>query len=327
MMKKSISKIVKKYLSGRFSPETEEKVQRWIIKDKNATDKELASLEYWDSLDVPPNTKTHSALDRVNQRIEYSQMQSIKVPLHKKLSRIAAILIPLFVVAGGYLYYNSTKDNLIEITVAYGEEKHIFLPDSSEIWINAGTTIKYPKEFKGEQRTVELEGEAYFSVKKDVSKPFIVETNNLSVKVLGTRFNVKAYTTDDKVITTLTSGKVEVNADNNSYILKPNEQLTFNTKTSTTIVDEVPSKETDAWLSGQLIFTDASFNDILQTLERKFNISITNNTKITRTKLYTVKFLKKESLDDVLNILADIVQFEYQKEGQHIIITNANAIR
>lgn len=319
---KIISKIVKKYLSGRFSPETEEKVQRWIIKDENTESKESASLEYWDSLDVAPNAKTHSALDRVNQRIGYSQTHIFKVPLYKKLSRIAAVLIPLFVVAGGYLYYNSTKDNLIEVTVAYGEEKHIFLPDSSEIWINAGTTIKYPKEFKKEQRTVYLDGEAYFSVQKNISKPFIVETNNLSVKVLGTRFNVKAYTSDENVVTTLTSGKVEVTADNNSYILKPNEQLTFNTKTSTTIVDEVPPNETDAWLSGQLIFTDASFSDILQTLERKFNLSITNNATISPTKIYTVKFLKDEQLNDILNILGEIMNIKYQKQGNQLIIDN-----
>lgn len=322
MMKKNISKIIKRYLSGRFSTETEEKVQRWIIKDENTDDKESASLEYWDSLDVAPDSKTYSALDRVNRRIGYSQTQSIKVPLYKKFSRITAVLIPLFIVAGGYLYYNNTKDNLIEISVAYGEEKHLILPDSSEIWINAGTTIKYPKEFKGDRRTVYLNGEAYFSVQKDVSKPFIVETNNLSVKVLGTKFNVKAYTSDEKVITTLTSGKVEVSADNNSYILKPNEQLTFNTKTSTTIVDKVPSNETDAWLSGQLIFTDASFDEILQTLERHFNISITNNTTISPTKLYTVKFLKDEQLDDILNILGEIMNVKYQRQENQLIIDN-----
>lgn len=320
MTKKNISQIVKKYLSGRFSTETEEKVQRWIIKDKNADDKEAASLEYWDSLDVAPNAKTHSALDKVNQRIEYSQTHISKLPLYKRLSRIAAVLIPLFVVAGGYFYYNSTKDNLIEVTVTYGEEKHLFLPDSSEIWINAGTTIKYPKEFKGEQRTIYLDGEAYFSVKRDISKPFIVETNNLSVKVLGTRFNVKAYTDDKKVVATLTSGKVEVSTDKNSYILKPNEQLTFNTNTLTTIINEVPTNETDAWLSGQLIFTDASFDDILQTLERRFNVLIESN--ITNPKeLYTVKFLKNDSLDNVLNILSDVIGgFSIQKQENKIIL-------
>lgn len=322
MKKNNISNIVKKYLIGRFSSKTEEKVQWWLIKDENTKDKESASLEYWDSLKVESTSKTHSALERVNQRIGYSQTHILKVPLHKRLSRIAAVLIPLFIVVGGYLYYDSTKDNLIEITVAYGEEKHLLLPDSSEIWVNAGSTVKYPKEFKGDKRIVQLDGEAYFSVKKDVIKPFVVETNTLSVKVLGTRFNVKAYTTDEKITTTLTNGKVEVNTDRNSYILKPNEQLTFNIKTSTTTIDDVSPNETDAWLSGQLIFTNASFSDIQQTLERKFNISITNNTTISPTKTYTVKFLKDEQLNDILSILGEVMNIKYQKQGNRLIIDN-----
>lgn len=317
---KIISQIVKKYLSGRFSTETEEKVQRWIIKDENTESKESASLEYWDSLDLAPNARTHSALDRVNQRIGYSQTHIAKLPLYKRLSRIAAVLIPLFIIAGSYFYYNNMQNSLIEISVAYGEDKYLVLPDSSEIWINAGTTIKYPKEFKGEQRTIYLDGEAYFSVKRDISKPFIVETNNLSVKVLGTKFNVKAYTDDKKVVATLTRGKVEVSTDKNSYILEPNEQLTFNTNTLVTIINEVPSSETDAWLSGQLIFTDASFSEILQTLERRFNVSIESN--ITNPKeLYTVKFFKNDSLDNVLNILSDVIGgFSVQKQENKIIL-------
>lgn len=320
MKKKNISNIIKRYLSSRFSTETEERVQRWLINEETTDDKESASLEYWDSLDLAPNARTHSALDRVNQRIGYSQPHIVKLPLYKRLSRIAAVLIPLFVVAGGYFYYNNTQNSLIEISVAYGEDKYLVLPDSSEIWINAGTTIKYPKEFKGEQRTIYLDGEAYFSVKRNISKPFIVETNNLSVKVLGTRFNVKAYTDDKKVVATLTNGKVEVSTDKNSYILKPNEQLIFNTNTLVTIINEVPSSETDAWLSGQLIFTDSSFSEILQTLERHFNVSIESN--ITNSKeLYTVKFLKNDSLDDVLNILSDVIGgFSVQKQENKIIL-------
>lgn len=105
------------------------------------------------------------------------------------------------------------------------------MPDSSEIWLNAGTAIKYPEKFSKAQRLVYLDGEAYFSVRKDAAKPFIVETSQLSVKVLGTQFNVKAYANDELVTTTLTSGKVEVTPPvQGSQILKPNEQLTYDKK-------------------------------------------------------------------------------------------------
>lgn len=316
----TISEIIKKYLSGRFSAKTEEKVQQWIIKDGNVEEKESASLEYWDSLELTPNSKTYSALDRVNKRIGKSNRQVVKIPLYRKLSRIAAILIPISIVGGSYFYYQSNQDNMIEVQVAYGEEKHLFLPDSSEIWINAGSIIKYPKEFKGDKRIVELDGEAYFSVQRDEAKPFIVKTEQLSVNVLGTRFNVKAYSNEEKVTTTLTSGRVKVNSKEQSQILKPNEQLSFNKKTSIMNITKIPSNETDAWKSGHLIFTEASLSDILNTLERKFNIPIEDKTSIYTTKLYTVKFLKGETINEVLNLLEDIADVKYQMDANQIII-------
>lgn len=315
-------KIIKKYLSGRFSPKTEEKVQRWLIKDENTDDKESAYLEYWDSLEVDINSKTYSALDRVNARIGYPQKQTIRVPLYKKLGHIAAVLLAFFIVGGGYLYYQSTQSNMIEIHVAYGEKIHLFLPDSSEIWINAGTTIKYPEEFKRKKRIVQLDGEAYFSVRRDESKPFVVNTQNLSVNVLGTKFNIKAYSNEEQVITTLTSGKVEVQSEKQSQILKPNEQLSFDKKTAVINIIEIPPSETNAWLTGQLIFTNASIKEILKTLERKFNISIEDKTSISTTKLYTVKFLKNESIYEVLNILGDIADVQYQIKGKQITVYN-----
>ncbi|MDR2969609.1 MAG: DUF4974 domain-containing protein [Tannerellaceae bacterium] len=318
MMNTIISRIIKKYLSERFPAETEERVQKWIIKNGKTKDKEQASLEYWDELDVAADSATYPALDRVNKRIGYDK-QTLTIPLYRKLSRIAAVLIPLFILAGGYLYYQSTRNDLIEVSVAYGEQKHLFLPDSSEIWVNAGSTIKYPKKFTDKQRLVQLDGEAYFSVRREESNPFIVSTEKLSVKVLGTKFNVKAYTGDEKITTTLTSGKVEVNTNNALHILNPNEQLTFNRNTSAIHIEEIPSEETDSWLSGRLIFNNASLTEIVQTLERRFDISITDHTAIPASKLFTVKFLKNESPEDILNILQDVVGFSYRKQGDKII--------
>lgn len=321
MKKVSISDIIRKYLSGRFSSRTEERVQRWIIRNEKSEEKEQASLSYWDSLEQTSDEQTLSALKRVNQRIGNSQKRTTRVPFYKELSRVAAVLLPLFFIAGGYLYYQSTKNNLIEISVAYGEKKHLFLPDSSEIWINAGSTVKYPKEFKGDTRLIVLNGEAYFSVRRDEAKPFIVNTNNLSVKVLGTQFNIKAYTNEERIITTLASGKVEVRANNNSHILQPNEQLTFNRNTLATETHKVQDNETNYWLSGKLIFCNASLSEIIQTLERHFNITIENNTAISASKLYTVKFLKNESLEEILNIMQDVADINYWEENGKIIIT------
>lgn len=160
MEKNNIVRIIGTYLSGRFSPETEEKVQKWIIKDKDTEEKEKASLEYWDQLEAKTGPDTKLALDRVNQKIGYKKI--VPRPFYQKRMSIAAALIPLLIIAGSYLYYISTKDKWVEISVAYGDKKHFLLPDSSEIWLNAGTAIKYPEKFSKAQRLVYLDGEAYF---------------------------------------------------------------------------------------------------------------------------------------------------------------------
>lgn len=315
----NLSKIIKRYLSGRFPKETEERIQRWIIADKDTKEKEEASFEYWNELDTEINANTYSALKRVNQKIGYSGRQRIHIPFYKKTLRIAAVLIPLLLIAGGYLYY--TQNKLIEITVAYGDTRHLFLPDSSEIWINSGSNIKYPKSFTDNQRLVYLEGEAYFSVKKDQAKPFIVKTERLSVKVLGTKFNVKAYSDDENITTTLTSGKVEVSTQSREkQILEPNEQLTYNIKTSMMNIENISPAETDAWLTGQLLFINSSFQDIKQTLERHFDVTIDDRTTIPESRLYTVKFLKGETLDEILHVLKDVIGFTYQQQGTHIVL-------
>lgn len=323
MKTNNISKIIKRYLSDRFPKKTEERVQRWIIADNNTKEKEDASLEYWNELKTEIDANTYSALKRVNRRIGYSEKQLSTVSFNKRALQIAAILIPLFMIAGGYYYHTQTK--LTKVTVAYGETRHLFLPDSSEIWINAGSHIKYPKTFNDKQRLVYLEGEAYFSVRKDQARPFIVKAEQLSVKVIGTKFNVKAYPEDELITTTLTSGKVEIiTPTKESKILQPNEQLTYNTSTSLMHIENISSTETNAWLSGQLLFINSSFKDIKQTLERRFNVIIEDKADIPASKLYTAKFMKGETLNEILNVLEEVVGFSYRQQGKIIVISETN---
>lgn len=317
MEQNRIFSIVQKYLSGSFSSETEEKVQKWIVKDKDKGEKEKASLAYWKELETRADADTYAALERVNRRIGYMKVRTVS--FYQKIVRVAAVLIPLLILSGGYLYYSSARNRLIEVSVAYGERKHLLLPDSSEVWLNAGTVLKYPRKFADNGRSVYLDGEGYFSVRKNAAKPFIVEASRLSVKVLGTRFNVKAYSDDENITATLTSGKVEVNAPTlNPRVLKPNEQLTYNRNTSHISITEVPAADTDSWITGKLIFSNASFSEIRQTLERRYNVVIENATAIPASERYTVRFLKNENLDEVLNVLGDIAGFGYRKSGEKI---------
>lgn len=322
MENNNIARIIRKFLSSRFPSETEEKVQKWIVKGKDTQAKEKASLDYWNELEVKADSNTYAALERVNLRIGYNKEHLKNIVSYRKLTRVAAVIIPLFLLGGFLLYSLSVGDELIEVTAAYGEQKRLLLPDSSEIWLNAGSTITYPQTFAEDKRLVTLDGEAYFIVSKDITKPFIVETSQLSVKVLGTKFNVRAYTDDERISTTLTSGKVEVNVRSQlPRILQPNERLTYDKSTSHIDISTVESIDTDSWIKGRLFFTNATAEEIFRTLERRYNTTIENTLSIPATRRYTVKFLKDENLNEMLNILADIIGFTYQQNENKIIIT------
>lgn len=318
----NIARIIRKFLSSRFPSDTEEKVQKWIVKGKDTQAKEKASLDYWNELEVKADSNTYAALERVNLRIGYNKEHLKNIVSYRKLTRVAAVIIPFFLLGGFLLYSLSVGDELIEVTAAYGEQKRLLLPDSSEIWLNAGSSIIYPKTFAENKRLVTLDGEAYFIVSKDTTKPFIVETSQLSVKVIGTKFNVRAYADDERISTTLTSGKVEVNVRSQlPRILQPNERLTYDESTSHIDISTVESIDTDSWIKGRLFFANATAEEIFRTLERRYNTTIENTLSIPATRRYTVKFLKDENLNEMLNILADIIGFTYQQNENKIIIT------
>lgn len=322
MKKSNISKIIKSSSPPVFHPKRKRKCRSGSSKIKISRQKAKASLDFWNELDVEADSNTYASLERVNLRTGYNKEHLTNIVSYQKFAHIAAVIIPLFLFAGGMFYYLSPHNEMIEVSVAYGEQKHLILPDSSEVWLNAGSTILYPETFAKDKRLVMLDGEAYFSVKKDTASPFIVEASQLSVKVLGTRFNVKAYPNDEKITTTLTSGKVEVSVQSQPpHILKPNEQLTYDKKSSDIHISMIDTNDTNCWIVGKLVFTNASAGEIFRTLERHYNTTIDNTATIPTSKRYTVKFLKDESLDEILNILKDIIGFDYQQYEKKIVVT------
>lgn len=320
--KNQISKITKKYLGSRFAKETEEKVQQWLIDDEDSKEKEQASLEYWDELNVNRNLSTYKAFKRVASKIGISPVKTI-IPLGRRLLRYAAIVIPALIFIGG-AYHFSQKEQMIHVVTAYGQTKEIILPDNSKVWLNSGSSIEYPRKFKKNSRIVSLEGEAYFSVRKNSSKPFVVETDKLSISVLGTEFNVKAYIGDTRTIATLNSGKIEVNTSSGECkILEPNQQLIYNNITTALDIKKVPANDISAWKTGLLAFTNTPFDEIIETLERRFNVTFESVNIVHSSQGYTVKFRKDDSLEYVLNILEDVIgDFAYHTEGSKITIIN-----
>ncbi|MBW7889587.1 MAG: FecR family protein [Chitinophagaceae bacterium] len=218
------------------------------------------------------------------------------------------------------------------ITTQKGSKTTVQLPDGTKVWLNADSRIYYDENFKGDLREIQLEGEAFFEVKKDSSRPFVIHTSIVDIKVLGTTFNVKSYNNEDATETSLICGKVEVSLKSNpekKIILRPNEKLVVkhgigNEVIKRTIGDESalllvkPLRKDPAyknsletlWIDNKLVFDSETLEEVCKKLERWYNVKIAIHDEEMKKDTYTAIF-DGETLLNVLTALkmADKLDF------------------
>ncbi len=201
-----------------------------------------------------------------------------------------------------------------------GDNKEFYLPDGSKITLNVDSELTYPKEFNDSIREVSLIGEAFFDIKRNVNKPFIVNTSSIKIKVLGTSFNVKSYDTDKKVETTLVTGKVELIKDEETpIILAPSQKAVFHKKENTIKIEEVNAPDIIAWKTGKLIFNKTSLEEVVVDLERKYNVNININSQKLLNYEYTGTF-DNLSIDEVLKLLTISSPIKYTIANDKILL-------
>lgn len=321
MKENYIYQIIKEFYTSSYPPETEEKVQKWLIQDKWMAEKDNSMSAIWDEIEIVPNENTYKALEKVQNTIKLLERKKANSRMYRILLGSAAVMIPLLLFLGNHFYINQ-KIKMIEVVTSANQQKQCTLPDGTTILLNSCTKVTYPSQFKDTVRTVSLEGEAYFSVASNAEKPFVVKTTDLSIRVLGTKFNLSAYPTNDRSIATLNSGKIQVDIQfgktNSRYILHPNQEIVFNKIDKLVRINEV-TDEGISWKEGTLLFQDATFNDIINTIERRYGVTIEYNKQEFSNTPYTIKFIHNETLEEVLNILQDVVgDFDYIKEDSRI---------
>lgn len=162
--------------------------------------------------------------------------------------------------------------NVLE--VPKGGEFNVTLADGTRVWLNAGTKLTYPVAFVGDERHVSLEGEAYFEVQRDESKPFVVDLNGMKVTVLGTSFNLKSFKRDGRTIATLVSGKVEVEAGAKKMVLEPNQQADLLVEKDSLEIREVDAEAYRAWTKGRFVFRRERLESILDDVARWYDVAV-----------------------------------------------------
>jgi len=270
----------------------------------------------------------------------------IKVINQNWMSRVAFVGGILIISAGLWFTLYTTDhnkqlptDTVQQLQVPYGEPDKKILPDGSEVWVNAGSNIRYVDNTQANTREIYLEGEAFFKVKHDAQHPFIVHAGTISITALGTEFNVEAYTNDNTIKTTLIKGKVQitmVEKPDQKIILSPNEKLSVTTKGSTG-TDNKAEKEISyklepidnlisgsivpelAWMDDKLSFQNEYFLDLSKKMERRYNIHIVFRDSTLKTESLTGTF-ENESVQKALRLLQMTTPFRYRMERDSVFL-------
>lgn len=219
---------------------------------------------------------------------------------------------------------NPSKLAYNTIKVPYGKRFDIILADGTHVYLNAGSSMKYPVEFiKGEERKVFLNGEAYFDVFSDKSHPFIVNVNDMNVQALGTEFNISSYPEDSTFNTVLVEGSVKIfKEDKNAQsfvILEPNYKAAWKNKEKIIFVEKVDTKIYTSWLDGKLVFKNTQFKNIIKKLERHYNVSIINKNTELNEQYFDATF-DVETIEQVLNSFKKSYEIHYTIKNNQIII-------
>lgn len=265
-------------------------------------------------------------MEAINVARAYNQAQmkiksAKRKQVYHQMMRYAAFLtLPLLLTSLvlGYLYFHEPEqdDRYAEITAATGSVIRFELPDHSVVWLNSGSTLRYPTVFRKDNRNVDLRGEAYFDVQADRECPFYVNTpNGLSVYVYGTKFNVSAYEDDSSIEAVLEKGKLNViSPDKKTTVqLAPGERVLYNKVDQNLSKSKIDVYEKVAWKDGKLIFRNAGLDEICKRLARRYNVDIQFTNHSGKEYKYRATF-REETLPQILDYLAKSATLKWKIE-------------
>ena len=238
--------------------------------------------------------------------------------------RVAGAAAVVLLCIAGWQTYEGLRPIEMTTVTAQAETRTVVLPDRTEVILNRYSTLTYPKDFRREaRREVSLQGGAYFEVAKDPSHPFVVETGEVQVEVLGTHFNIEAYPRDREVRTTLLEGSVAVSLRDRSQrlVLAPNERAVYH-KTSGRLMQEPLADAADdiSWSRGQLNFRSQPLREIVRQLANAYQTDIRIADPTLAEYRLTATFDIREGLTHILDLLQAAAGFTYQKTNNHTII-------
>lgn len=325
-MKDPIYSLLEKYINNTINAE-EREILRSMIDGMTHDEFSEVLSDLWENFE-PSTSGSYQSFEEFDKMLRPESHGSLIVsPVWKKILRVAAIVaLPLSIGCAVYMYNEAaTMQNHLQRNFVFstksGDCSEILLPDGTKVLLNSSSTLSYPANYGMNDRKVLLSGEAFLEVEKDSLRPFIVDTKDLQVKVLGTTFNMKAYDNSDLVETTLIEGSVEVMSklkDRNTLLLKPNQKATLNKKNGRLWSETSEVTYEKAWIDGSLVFRSSSFQDVLQSLERYYGLEIEVKGQLPE-ETFT-GHIREKNIWTVLRMLQNHYRFDFERNENTIYI-------
>lgn len=316
-----------RFLTHNCTTEDIKAVDNWIAADKANANWLFEMEKIWslrNELRFSEKKEIENAYNRFLGSIskESENVKTLNLINVLKIMRYAAVLLVISLVS---VYFYKIQDddvrafNLIE--VPKGQHVSLTLSDGTKVILNAESKLTYPSEFSGNERNVELHGEAFFEVTHNKKAPFIVKGSFLNVKVLGTKFNFRSYP-NEKAEVTLDEGKVEVESADlkDKKILSPGQQILYTPKEGMRLVNKTDVYLVKSWTTGELSFQNKRLDEICAELERKFNVHINIENKKLKKEVFTCHFKNTVTIDQIFILLKETRNINYKIKNNEITI-------
>ncbi|PTB91724.1 hypothetical protein C9994_15070 [Marivirga lumbricoides] len=308
--------LLAKYFANEASEEEKAHIEDWLKKDP---ENRLIFSEYQQLWNSPLKIKEH----KFDPSLVYTKVSDAILEEKKARSRsftyrflrFAASILLFVGLAGTWLFFSNLPPKQLSKKTEYGQKLKFTLPDGSLVYLNSGSTIDYPENFSEDNRQVALVGEAFFEVKKDKHRPFIINSGSMKTTVLGTSFNVSAYPHASQSVEVL-SGKVKVSSEIEEVVLVPGQKASLEKGMINKY--EVKTSEISSWRNGTLSFRDSPLSTVVVKLERWYNVQISLEEELKKC-VFTGSFTS-EKLPVVLEVLKETFGISYQINAQKITI-------
>lgn len=316
---------LRRYLNGTYLASETDSMHECLLNESEKQDAfEDVASEVWkeamvsQAFDADKNAEYYNeAQSLLRKMAPKRRVVNYKRIVYTSLSIAASILL----LVGSFNLINSLNHStpkLAQVETSFGEKKQIVLPDGSKVVLNACSKLSYPEEFNDDVRTVELFGQAFFEVARNEAKPFLVKSNDIDIRVLGTEFDVKSYLGDEMASVAVKSGKVEVRFPEATLRLKKDEQVLLNT-TSGELNTKKGNKHVATWRHGNFNFNCTPIRDVARELERAYHCTIKFQDGQEFTNLISGEH-DNQNLESILQSLHYVSGLNYKKEDGVIVI-------